>query len=222
MLKIVLSRGASSKFSAGMSTLSLLSAGGRPFRSILGAWQHWRVERPRNSGSECFRSVMTLARGASSKISARMTTFSLFSVRGSTATWSILEIRGANDDPLDVFGCPDAGTRSAFRSLFGIDDAVSVFSANWALPKEVPDLIKICPGSGALPAGHSRKRDEALHICLNKLHQQLRVCPPGSPRRITQKHATLDPAAPRLPLPAILCSHHAIETRELCTYIQRD
>ena len=206
MLKIVLSRGASSKFSAGMSTLSLLSAGGRPFRGILGAWQFWRAERPRNSGRKCFRSVMTLARGAFSKISAQMTTFSLFSARGSTATWNILEIRAANDDPLDVFACRDAGTRSTLRSLFGIDDALSVFSASWALPKEVLDLIKICPGSGALPSSHSRKRFEALHIWLNKLHQQLRVCPPGSPRRITQKHATLDLAAPRLPLPVILSS----------------
>ena len=68
---------------------------------------------------------MTLARGASSKFSARMTTLSLFSARGSTdhgasskfwarmttlsvcgdaGVWSVLKVLGANNDLCVVFG----------------------------------------------------------------------------------------------------------------------
>ena len=89
------------------SVLEILGVSGDPL-AVSGASCRWRVERPRNSGrkwrpSRCFPCVVTLARGASSKFWAQVSTFSLFSACRDASAWSVLEILGVSGDLLVVF-----------------------------------------------------------------------------------------------------------------------
>ena len=100
LFNIALALGASSNFSERMATLSAFAA--RPER-VARAWSVLRfLGANYDPLGQCFRPVVTLARGASSKFSAQTTTRSLFVACRSTGAWSVREVVGANDDPLGV------------------------------------------------------------------------------------------------------------------------